>query len=106
MAGADPAAAVPRREGPAHARSRTSDLRDLKPTVRATGGATPRAMKAGLGHKRCLNWRQLEQAALVGVWDDVWRVRSGVAVVCDRCGSLPLVGAARASTMEGALGLP
>jgi hypothetical protein len=27
---------------------------------------------AGLGHKRCLNWRQLEQAALVGVWDDVF----------------------------------
>ncbi len=27
--------------------------------------------ESGLGHKRCLNGRQLEQAALVGVWDDV-----------------------------------
>jgi hypothetical protein len=43
MAGADPAAAVSlggsgiiRRESPAHARSRTSDLRELKPKVRAT----------------------------------------------------------------------
>jgi hypothetical protein len=63
-------------------------------------------MKSGLGHKRCLNWRQLEQAALVGVWDDVLASKEWSCVVCDRCGSLPLVGAARASTMEGALGLP
>jgi hypothetical protein len=42
-------------------------------------------MKAGLGHRRCLNWRQLEQAALVGVWDDVLASKEWSGLSCVAC---------------------